>query len=144
MLMAPRALIVEDEPLIAADLKATLHRLGLEVCGLTSNPREAVELATSRQPDVVLMDIYLDNDSQGIKAAKWLRSACGIPVLFVTGHSDRDTIARIRELLPEVHLCAKPVAPHRLAEAIAQATGWHAPEQPPAMSASGMLSRNPQ
>lgn len=116
--------IVEDEPLIAIDLAATLHRLGLEVCGRASNPREAVELATSRRPDLVLMDVYLDEGCPGIKAAKWLLHACDIPVVFVTGHSDRDTLARIREMLPEVYLCAKPVAPDRLAETIARATGW--------------------
>ena len=120
---AQRALIVENEPLIAIDLEATLRTLGLDVCGHASNPREAIELATSRRPDLVLMDVYLDEGLQGIKAAKWLRDACDIPVLFVTGHSDPDTVARIREVLPGVHLCTKPVAPQRLAEAIADATG---------------------
>jgi DNA-binding NarL/FixJ family response regulator len=127
---AQRALIVENEPLIAFDLEAILRALGFDVCGLASNPREAVELATSRRPDLVLMDVYLDEGLQGIKAAKWLRDACDIPVLFVTGHSDPDTVARIREALPEVHVCAKPVAPHRLAEAIAGATGWQVPSGP--------------
>ena len=81
---AQRALIVENEPLIAIDLEAILRALGFDVCGLASNPREAVELATSRRPDLVLMDVYLDEGLQGIKAAKWLRDACDIPVLFVT------------------------------------------------------------
>jgi hypothetical protein len=67
---AQRALIVENEPLIAIDLEATLRALGLDVCGLASNPREAVELATSRRPDLVLMDVYLEEGLQGIKAAK--------------------------------------------------------------------------
>lgn len=128
--MARQALIVEDEPLIAIDLEAALRGLGFDVCGLASNPREAVELATSRRPDLVLMDLYLDDGCEGIKAAKWLRYACEIPVLFVTGHSDRATIARIRQMLPEVHLCAKPVAPDRLADAIVHATGWSLPREP--------------
>ena len=127
---AQRALIVENEPLIAIALEATLRTLGLDVCGVASNPREAVELATSRRPNLVLMDVYLDEGLQGIKAAKWLRDACDIPVLFVTGHSDPDTVARIREVLPEVHVCAKPVVPHRLAEAIAGATGWQLSKSP--------------
>jgi DNA-binding NarL/FixJ family response regulator len=125
--MVQRALIVEDEPLIAIGLEETLRTLGLEVCGRASNPQEAVELAASCRPDLVLMDVYLEEDREGIKAAKWLRDACGIPVLFVTGHSDRDTVARIRALLPEAPLCAKPIDPDRLAEAIARATGWNVP-----------------
>ena len=49
--MTARILIVEDEPLIAIDLEATLQTLGFEVCGCASNAREAVELATARRPD---------------------------------------------------------------------------------------------
>ena len=124
--MAQRALIVEDEPLIAIDLEATLRTLGFDVCGLASNPIEAVELATSHQPDVVLMDVYLDAGRQAINAAKWLREACGIPVLFITVHSDWETVARIRDLLPGAPLCAKPLRRDRLAAAIAGATGWNA------------------
>jgi DNA-binding NarL/FixJ family response regulator len=125
-----RALIVEDDPLIAVDLEATLRTLGFDVCGRATNPREAVELATSTQPDVVLMDVYLDGGWEGIKAAKWLREACEIPVLFVTGHADEETMASIREQVPKAPLCIKPVRDDRLAEAIASATGWNAPQSP--------------
>jgi DNA-binding NarL/FixJ family response regulator len=128
--MSQRALIVEDEPLIAMGLAATLRTLGLEVCGQASNPQEAVELASSRRPDVVLMDVYLKEDCEGIKAAKWLRDACDIPVLFVTGHGDPNTLARIHALLPEAPLCAKPIDPDRLAQAISRATGWDVPMAP--------------
>ena len=128
--MARRALIVEDDPLIAVDLEATLRTLGFDVCGCASNPREAVEQATSIQPDVVLMDVYLDGGWEGIKAAKWLREACEIPVVFVTGHADRETIASIREQVPKAPLCVKPVRDDRLVEAIASATGWSAPASP--------------
>ena len=51
-----------------------LHGLGIDLCGLASNPREAIERATSRQPDFILMDVYLDEGCQGINAAKWFRS----------------------------------------------------------------------
>lgn len=128
--MPQRALIVEDDPLIAIGLEQTLRSLGVDVCGHASTPQEAVELASSRRPDLVLMDVYLKEDRQGIKAAKWLRDACDISVLFVTGHGDPNTVARIRELLPEAPLCAKPIDPDRLAEAIARATGWDVPVSP--------------
>lgn len=135
--MLPRALIVEDEPLIAIDLEATLRTLGFDVCGRASNAREAVELATSRQPDLVLMDVYLEEGWEGIKAAKWLRDACDIPVLFVTGRGDRDTVARIRALLPQAQLCSKPVAPDRLAKAISHTTGWNVPS--PTLTSHGSI-----
>ena len=77
----PTRLIVEDEPLIAIDLAAMLRRLGIDICGLVSNPREAIERATSIRPDLVLMDVYLDEGWQGIKAAKWLHEAYEIPVV---------------------------------------------------------------
>ena len=125
--MTARILIVEDEPLIAIDLEATLRTLGFDVCGRASNAREAVELATTRQPDLVLMDVYLEEGCDGTKAAKWLNDACDIPVLFVTGHGGRDTLERIRAVLPQAQLCSKPVAPDRLAEAISHATGWNVP-----------------
>jgi CheY-like chemotaxis protein len=73
------------------------------------------------------MDVYLKEDCQGIKAAKWLNDACDIPVLFVTGHGDKSTLERIHALLPEAPLCAKPIDPDRLAQAIARATGWDMP-----------------
>lgn len=91
--MPQRALIVEDDPLIAIGLEQTLRSLGVDVCGHASTPQEAVELASSRRPDLVLMDVYLKEDRQGIKAAKWLRDACDIPVLFVTGPTTR-TLSR--------------------------------------------------
>jgi two-component system, sensor histidine kinase len=120
--MARRALIVEDEPLIAIDLEATPRTLGLDGCRLASNPREAIERATSIQADFVLMGVYFDERCQGLKATKWLREACQIPVLLVTAHNDGDMIARIRELAPGAPLCAKPVRDEHLAEALTEAT----------------------
>jgi DNA-binding NarL/FixJ family response regulator len=124
--MIARVLIVEDEPLIALDLEATLQTLGFDVCGRASNAREAVQLATSRQPDLVLMDLYLEEGCEGTKAAKWLNDACDIPVLFVTRYGDRDTLQRIRRV-PQAQLYSKPVVADRLAEAISHATGWDVP-----------------
>src|SRR5262245_13177287 len=128
--MIARVLIVEDEPLIALDLEAALQTIGFDVCGRASNPREAIELATSRRPDLVLMDLYLEEGCEGTKAAKWLNDACDIPVLFVTGHGDRDTLQRIREVLAQEQLYSKPVVADRLAEAISPATGWNVPNSP--------------
>ena len=60
-----RALIVENEFLIALDLEASMTRLGFEICGLAPNAEEARSLAMSHQPDVVLVDVYLGGAREG-------------------------------------------------------------------------------
>jgi CheY-like chemotaxis protein len=114
------ALIVEDEFLIALDLEATMQALGFEVCALAPTAKEAISLAMRNPPDVVLMDVYLDGSRQGIEAARWLRTVCDVPVIFVTAHSDYGTLERIREAMPGSPVLTKPVYPEHLAEAIAE------------------------
>jgi len=55
-----RALIVDDEFLIAFDVEASMHELGFDICAVTSNERDAIQLAKSNPPDVVVMDVYLN------------------------------------------------------------------------------------
>jgi CheY-like chemotaxis protein len=90
-----RALIVEDEPMIALSLEADMREMGFETCDLAANGQQARSQAISNQPDVVLMDVNLEGGREGIEAAKLLREACDVPVVFVTGHTDRDTVERI-------------------------------------------------
>jgi DNA-binding NarL/FixJ family response regulator len=112
-------LIVEDEILIALDLEATMSGLGFEVCGLAPSAREARALAMSNQPDVVVMDVYLDGCRDGIEAGRWLREVCEV-VVFVTSYSDKATVERIHEQVPGAPVLQKPVYRERLAEAISQ------------------------
>ena len=79
-----RALIVEDEFLIALDLETDLCALGFNVCDLAANADRARYLAMSNQPDVVLMDVNLEGGREGIEAARWLRDVCQTAVVFVT------------------------------------------------------------
>jgi two-component system, response regulator PdtaR len=116
----PSALIVEDDILIALDLEATLDKLGFEVCGLAPSAREARALAMSNEPDIVLMDVYLDGCRDGIEAGRWLREVCEVPIVFVTGFGDRDTLDRIHDQVPGAPVVPKPVYRERLAEAISQ------------------------
>jgi DNA-binding NarL/FixJ family response regulator len=122
--MVQRALVVEDEPLIAIDLEA------IDVCGSASNPRGSCRACNKPTARFYLDGRLSRRGPPGINAAKWLREACGIPVLFITGHSDWETVARIHDLLPGAPLCPKPVRPDRLVAAIAGATGWNAPVSP--------------
>jgi len=68
-LASRRALIVDDEFLIAFDLEASMRELGFDVCGVASNERDAMELAMNDPPDVVVMDVYLGGTRAGIMAS---------------------------------------------------------------------------
>ena len=68
-----RALIVEDEPMIALDLEAEMHALGFGTCQLAAEAQEAFLLALGDQLDVVLMNVDLQGGHDGIEAARWLR-----------------------------------------------------------------------
>jgi DNA-binding NarL/FixJ family response regulator len=92
-----RALIVEDEFLIALDLETDLCALGFDVCDLAANAKQARSLAMSNEPDVVLMDVNLEGGREGIEAARWLREVCDTAVVFVTSYNDDNTVERIHQ-----------------------------------------------
>jgi len=117
-----RALIIEDEFLIALDLETTMFKLGFDVCALAPSASKARSLAMSDQPDVALVDICLEGGREGIEIARWLRDVCEVPIVFVTAHSDADTVERINEQVPDAPVLAKPVFRHTLANAIAAVT----------------------
>jgi DNA-binding response OmpR family regulator len=86
-----RALIIEDEIVIALDLQDAMFAMGFDHCDLVSSDRRARSLAMWVQPDVALVDVCLDGGREGIEAATWLREVCEVPVVFVTGYNDPDT-----------------------------------------------------
>jgi two-component system, response regulator PdtaR len=115
-----RALIVEDELIIALDLEDAMSALGFEVCGLASTADTARSIAMDNQPDVVLMDVNLDGGREGIEAARWLREVCETAVVFVTSYNDDDTVERIHEQVPGAPVLPKPVYRERPADAVAE------------------------
>lgn len=117
-----RALIVEDEFLIALDLEAAMSGLGFDICGLAPNAEEARSLAMDHQPDVVLVDVYLGGVREGIETARWLREVCDASVVFVTAHTDAATVERIKEVVPGSPILSKPVYREHLAAAVAKVT----------------------
>jgi DNA-binding response OmpR family regulator len=112
------ALIVEDEPLIALDLQEAMLALGFYVCGVARTQERARSLADSEHPDVVLMDVSLEGGREGIEAARWLREAYGLEVIFVTGSTDRPTLDQIHEQVPGAQVLPKPVNHQHLADAV--------------------------
>lgn len=85
-------LIVEDEKIVSLDLASTLRQLGYIVMDVVSNGQEAVEVAKTRKPDIVLMDIGLVGEMDGIKTAQMIQEHNDIPIVFISGNSDMATI----------------------------------------------------
>jgi two-component system, response regulator PdtaR len=121
-LSSRRALIVDDEFLIAFDLESSMRELGFDVCTVASNERDAIELAKSQPPDLVVMDVYLGGTRAGIEAARWLREVCDVPIVFVTAYSDTDTLERIHTVMPSAPVLSKPVYQETLANAVSAVT----------------------
>ena len=89
-----RIMIVEDERILALDLAETLDELGYTVAGTASRGDEAIELARRLDPQLILMDVRLDGDVDGITAAETIRDEHDVPVVFLTAHADDDTLHR--------------------------------------------------
>ncbi|MBK5197403.1 MAG: response regulator [Methyloceanibacter sp.] len=117
-----RALIVEDEIFFALSLEADMNALGFDICDLAANGHQASMLAMSNQPDVVLMDINLEGGREGIEVARWLRTVCEAPIVFITGYADRDTVERIHQQVPDAPVLPKPLYHGRLADAVTAVT----------------------
>jgi CheY-like chemotaxis protein len=95
-----KILIVEDEWLVAQGIKESLIDLGYEVVGIAVSGRETLQLVAEQRPDLVLMDILLQGDMDGIEAAERLRRQSEIPVVFLTAYADSTTLARAKVVEP--------------------------------------------
>ena len=87
-----KILIVEDEILVSADLKYHLESMDYEVVGIASTGIDAISIAAKTFPDIVLMDIVLKGDMDGIETAKHIYSQYDIPVVYLTSFYDNDLI----------------------------------------------------
>ena len=92
----PTILIVEDEILIARELEIRLRELGYEPLGIASSGGDAIQMTVDLQPDLVVMDIVLKGDVDGIEAAAEIRRRCQVPVIYLTAYADRETLERAR------------------------------------------------
>jgi len=102
--MRGRLLIVEDEPIVALDLKQELESLGCEVVGVAESADEALAVAETMRPDLALMDVRIVGSMDGIQTARLLRSAYQVPAIFLTSYSDDTTIARAAREMPYGYL----------------------------------------
>ena len=108
-----RILIVEDQGIVATDIERCLEDEGFEVTGIARSMEDAVREASRCRPDLVLMDIRIQGKADGIDAADHLHRHLGLPVVYLTAHDDRDTMARARRTEPMAFLI-KPFKPAEL------------------------------
>lgn len=105
----PRILIVEDEALLAVDLEESLKDFGYKVVGAVATGDRAVRETLQSEPDLILMDINLPGELDGIEAYSRIREHLDIPVVYLTGYSERDVLERAKRTEPYGYL-AKPIS----------------------------------
>ena len=115
-----RVLIVEDEILLARDTAYMLEDMGCVVVGIAATAENAIELAGSYRPDLVLMDIRLKGPRNGIEAAARIHELFGLPHIFVTAQSDEAILVLARASHP-VGFLFKPFAEAELSQALSEA-----------------------
>jgi DNA-binding NarL/FixJ family response regulator len=113
-------LVVDDEFLIAEGLRAQIEDMGMTVCGTADTSDLAVALAQQYRPALVLMDMRLRGQKDGVDAALVIHATVGSKVIFITGSREPATIARI-QLDHPVAILYKPISYQQLRAAIVSA-----------------------
>ncbi len=125
---ASQILVVEDESIVATAIKNELENFGYDISGVVSSAMEAVEKAVRDKPDLVLMDIHLKGEIDGIDAGREIHTRCGIPVVYLSAFADPETVARARETGAFGYLL-KPYDERELQTTIEMALAKHCAEQ---------------
>ncbi len=123
-----RVLIVEDEGILAIELKEKLEKLGYNVPATASTGAEAIELAANHRPDLILMDIVLKGDMDGIEAAGKIHSTLKVPIIYLTAYADDGTVKRAKVTEPFGYL-VKPYNEKELQIALEMALYRHTMEK---------------
>ena len=95
-MLAGKIMIVEDEGIIAMDIRSQLEGFGYDVVATAFTGGQAIALATQHRPELVMMDIVLKGDMDGISAAQTIMESLHIPVIFLTAYSDPATLLRAK------------------------------------------------
>jgi len=119
-----RILVVEDVASVATVLAAALSAQGYDVVGTTGSAVSAVRMTEELEPDVVFMDISLEAEADGVEAAAKIRATSGTPVVFLTSHTDSETLELARAVEPHGYL-VKPLEPRMLRPTIEMALHKH-------------------
>ena len=99
-----KILIVEDELIIAEDIKLQLIKLGYRVTGISKTYEKAIALLEEDLPDLLLIDIVLKGEKDGINLAQFVKEKYDLPVIFLTSHADKHTVEKAKKVKPEGYL----------------------------------------
>ena len=124
---ATRILLVEDEAIIALDLRHRLEGLGYEVTGIAATGADALALARSGAPTMILMDVNIQGPMDGVEAAKRISAFLDVPIVFLTAYADPTTVERAKQARPYGYLL-KPFEERELASTIEMAVYRHRSE----------------
>jgi len=97
-------LIVEDESIVALEIASYIKDIGFSVCGIASSALEAYEIVKNNIVDLILMDVLLKGDEDGITCAKNIKSSKNIPIIYISAFSDDETLNRAIETDPSSYL----------------------------------------
>jgi len=123
-----RILVVEDDPIIGADLEDRLTEMGYVVLGPVASGEAALEFFPDNCPDLVIMDIQLEGAWDGIETTRRIREKHTLPVIFLTSNSDSATFAQAKSVRPQAFL-SKPFRGKDLKHAIELAVSQSAKEE---------------
>jgi PAS domain S-box-containing protein len=124
----PRILIVEDEAIVAMEIERRLKKLGYTVPTIIFSGQEAVQAALDLQPDLIIMDIKLKGDIDGIEAAHRIHQQLDVPIIYLTAYSDADILARAKITEPYGYI-VKPFQERDLAITVEMTLYKHQVEQ---------------
>jgi DNA-binding LytR/AlgR family response regulator len=99
-----KVLVVEDESIVSKDIQNSLKKLGYIVVGAASTGEKAIQLAAETLPDVILMDIMLKGDMDGITAAETIKKNANIPIIFLTAYADSATLSKAKITEPHGYI----------------------------------------
>ena len=99
-----KILVVEDKAIVAKDICTSLEDLGYEVIGSIDNGKEAIEKALQTKPDLLLLDINIKGDLDGIEVANEINKHYAIPIIYLTAYSDNSTVLRARNTNPYAYI----------------------------------------
>jgi len=102
--MKTNILVVEDESIVAKDIAQSLKKLGYSVAGICSSGEDAITTAKEIKPDLILMDIMLKGEMNGIEAAEQISKNNKIPIIYLTAYADEATLARAKITEPNGYM----------------------------------------
>ncbi len=118
--MSISVLIVEDEPIIASDIEMTLKEDDYSIIGIAFSSTKAIDLLHRTSPDIVLLDIAIQGDKDGIEIAQMINEKYKVPFIYITSFSDKQTLERAKATLPYGYI-VKPFKDRDIISAIEMA-----------------------